>query len=148
MTAKNGPGRIRHIFLRYITNFVHNLLRIMTRTISSCNARETPLSPGISSYLLRIIPKGGHRPPALKKCAVSINLRCFCFRLSLAHICHSPPHMLRWQLQHKIIIRLQQNRLRLHQSLTHSAVGCLPKVSSLGMLQMGSSSRHCNFHIS
>ena len=60
---------------------------------------------------------------------------------------HGPSHHGLGHFQLEFIIRFQKDRLCLHQSLSDSPVGCLPKVSAFRMFRMGSSGRQRDLHI-
>ena len=71
-------------------------------------------------------------------------LKCAVHALNIAH-CTADAFVR--QLEREIVIRLEQNALRLHQTVAHSAVGRFTEIAAFGMLDVGASGDECDVHI-
>ena len=137
--TKDRRRRISHIPLRIIYAFGKYFFRVMTHLISGRFTGDMPLSSGIGSDLGLIVLHTTDRCFSRDHREISCRIRFFQSKctMHILDVIHGTSHIFRGKLQPKRITGFQQNRIRLHQSMTHCTIGSLSEISTLGMLQVG-----------
>ena len=147
MAAEYGVRRVVHIPFRVVAHGLHYLLLIGTGAVARRGAQQAAPATGVGRHLGGIAPEDCHRGGAGEDCFLSKGLRWGGFAVHPLEVAHGPAHLFGGQLQPKVIPRLQQHALRLHQPLTHRPVGSLAEVAALGVLHMGPPRHQRDFHI-
>ena len=110
-------------------------------------AQQPPPSLGISGHLPGVIPQSGHRHGSGEHRFLPHRLRRIQPGAHLLEIRHGPAHLGPGQLQPEVVPGLQQNTLRLHQSLAHRPVGGLAEVPALRVLHVGPARHQGDLHV-
>ena len=132
---------------RIICPLLHDRLRIMTDIIACCHKRNASLALGIGQKLPGIIAHRGNRCFSGQYRLLHRLLRRIAPSFHPLYIRHDAPGQLRRNHDPEAVIRLKQNALRLHQSLSECAISCLSEIAALRMLRMGTSCYKSDLHI-
>ena len=145
--AENGIRRIFQITLRVIGKARKNVLRIMAVSVSARLTQESSASAGIGSQLGGIAVHRRRGRAAAQKRPIPQLLRRIKAARAGADIRNGAADLFRRHRQPKGDVWLQKPRLCLHQPLPHRAIGRLPEVAALSMLEVRPACGQRNFHI-
>ena len=97
---------------------------------------ELALPAGVGGDLAGVVVQGGDRSPPGQYAHPAEGFRGLKAAASGLHVGDGPPDLCRRDLQAEAVPGLQQDRLRLHQTLPDGAIGRLPEVAALGVLDV------------
>ena len=136
MRAKDRARRMQKIALRVVADLLYNLILLGAWFISVRLVGNPPLPSRVGRDLRRVSPQKPHRSRTRNNRPCFFHLRRRNDRVHPLQIRHRPAHKIRRNLQPERVPRLQQHRLRLPQSLPHRAIGRLPEITALGVLEV------------
>ena len=136
VAAKDGARWMQKIPLGVVADSFDNLVLLRARAVARRLIRDFALPSGIRRDLRRISAQQPDRSCACENGSLPRQLRRGKLGVHPLEIRHRPPEHARRQLQPERVPRLQQHRLCLAQSLPHRAVGRLPEITALRVLQM------------
>ena len=119
----------------------------MTSPVSEDGQRERASAFCIAQHLRSVIIERCDRCAARQDGCLPENLRRIKLPCALLQIRHGTSDAFRRQLEREIIVGLEQDALCGAESLPHCAVGCLPEIAALRMLQMCFSADQRDLHI-
>ena len=119
----------------------------MTRQISAERASEPSRSAGIPYHITRVILHFRNRRAAAYNRKFAVRFRGGHCSAHLPYIGHCFSHRRGRNTQCKVVPRFKQYAFSRCKTLTHGAVGCLPKVAALRVFFMGAPRFERNFYI-
>ena len=151
--AEDGVRRVLHIVLGFVARSLHHLLGVMAGAVAVQRQAQPPPAPGVADHLHGVAAHGGGGGFAREggRLAVRRSLGRVEAALHPLDIVQRPAQILGGQLQPEGVPRLQQLRFAdaagHHQPLPHGAVGGLPEIAALGVLEVGAARDEGDFHI-
>ena len=136
MGAEYGIRRIFRIRLGIVADGFYHFLGIVAGLIPFQRIKQLSRTFCIGCHLSRIAAHTGRRHSACEHPGISPGLRRLKASAHFLDIGHRPSDHLSGHFQTKGVHRLQQDALRLSQSLAHRPVSGLSKITALGMLLM------------
>ena len=137
MVTEDGRGGILHVAVGIVADFFGHALGVVAGFVAAHGAAQPPAPAGIGGDLLPVVPQSRHRGKACEHGVIVLSLRRVHAAAHALQVGHRPAHALGRQLQPEVVIGFQQDRLGLHQPLTDRAIGRLPEVAALGVLEVG-----------
>ena len=145
--AEHGIGRIFEVAFGIVPRARDHIQRVIAHVVAVQRQRDASAALGIGGQLLRVAAQGRDRRDAAQQRLIPLRLRRLEFSVHLLDIAHRPPDVFGRQEDAEIVIGLEKHALCLHQALPHGAVGGLPEIAALGMLQMRASRDQRDAHI-
>ena len=139
MGTEDRGAWIQDVLIRVIAPGEDHLLRIMTAVIAAEAQGQTAQSLRVDHQLLMVVPHRHNRRSALEHCPLSLHLRSAEVCVHVREIRHRTADIVSRNVEREGIVRLQQDVLRLPESLAHRTVGRLTEIATLGMLVAGPS---------
>ena len=119
----------------------------MAHIVAPQRAAQLPQTAGIDRHVLPVLLQTCNRRPAGQHRAIRLHRGVIYRTAHSLQVGHSAADAVVGHFQAKIVIRLQQHRLGLHQALPYGAVSGLPEVAALRMLQVGAAGCQRQLHI-
>ena len=137
------------IAVRIIGNAPDHLLRIVAGPVSEQCKRDAAFTPCVGAHLRLVSSRRGDGNAAAENGAgpSALKFRLAEIRAHRAKIRHRAAEVLMGHRENKGIIRLQDCTLGHHETLADRAVGGLPEVAALRVLEVRAAGNQRNFHI-
>ena len=119
----------------------------MTAVIAAEAQGQTAQPLRVDHQLLVIVPHRHDGSGTFEYRPLSLQLRCTEMGVHVREIGHRTSDIVARDFQREGVVRLQQDVLRLSQSLAHRTVGRLTEIATLGMLVAGPSSHECEANV-
>ena len=151
--AEHRIRRVVEVVFRLIARGLDDLCCIVAGTVAVQRQGQVSPAPGVAHHLHGVAAHGGGRCGAGEQGGIPVGSGLGWVKAA-AHvldIVHGAAHVVRGQLQPEGIPRLQQlglvDLVCHHQALPDGAVGRLPEVAALGVLEVGAARNEGDFHI-
>ena len=151
--AENGVGGVIQIVLGLIAHGLHHFLRVVAGAVAVQRQAQAAAAPGVADHLHGVAAHGGGG--GLAREGGGLAVRGSLGRVEAAlhplDVVQGPAQILGGDFQPEGVPGLQQlrfpNLICHHQALPHGAVGGLPEIAALGVLEVGPACDEGDFHI-
>ncbi len=145
--AEHRAGGIFRVALGIVADGGDDALRVRAGLVAAQGAAQTAASAGVGRDLARVAAQSLDRCEAGEHCFLADRFRRVRRAAHRGKVGHRAAHALRRQLETEIVKRLEQYALGLHQTLPHGAVGRLPEIAALSMLEVRAPREERDFHV-
>ena len=145
--AEHRAGRIFRVAIGIVADGGYDRLGVRAGRVAAQSAAQPSPSAGVGRDLARVAAQSLDRREAGEHRFPADRFRCVRRAAHRGKVGHRAAHALRRQLQTEVVKRFEQHALGLHQTLPHGAVGRLPEVAALGVLEMGAAREQRDFHV-
>ena len=137
MAAKDGAGRVFEVTLAVVADLPDNALLLCAGAVAGDGAVEPSATARVGRDLARVAAQKAYRRAAAQdRQPVFADLRRLERAAHPLDIGHGAARILLRKPQPEVVPRLQQDAPCLLEALTHRAIGRLPEVAALGVLEM------------
>ena len=145
--AEHRAGGVFRVALGIVADGGDDALRVRAGLVAAQGAAQTSASAGVGRDLTRVAAQSLDRREAGEHRSLADRFRCVRRAAHRGKVGHRTSHAFRRQLKTEIIERLEQHALGLHQTLPHGAVGRLPEIAALGVLEVRAAREECHFYV-
>ena len=147
VAAEDAVGGVLHIGLRVVGQSGDHLVLLGTGGVTLHLTGEATQTLGVGSQLRRIIAQCGGGAAAGQDGEFAVRFGCVKLRAHALQVGDGTTHGGLRHFQPEVVPRLQQDGLRLHQTLPHGTVGGLTEVAALGVFLVGAACGQGDFDI-